>query len=388
MRDPALRNRATWISAVRPWVAVIFALGLIAMGTVLVGAPSARPSAASTVAQPSVSLSSSSASAIVNYTVAFSTSATGAIPAGGTITLIAPPGTLWPNHHNNCQYGLTDTTTASGDATCLSATLADSGLPIYSYLACPGAAVQLTVPNAIKAGDNLSLAISGVTNPGPGVYTLAVSTSTDTTPETSASYTITSPTSVTQPSVTLSSSVAGATAVNYTVGFTTSATGAIPAGGDITVIGPPGTVWPNSCSYVLSDATTPSAGFTGPPNDCAGVSLGDPGLPIYKNCCSGSSWGAAVSITVPNAIKADDVLSLSIFGAVNPSTGAKTLAVSHVDRCHPGDLGVIYHHVSDVSDTTVGDVEFERGGCQRCQLHGGVHHQRAPGPSRQEGPSP
>jgi hypothetical protein len=316
-------------TAVLPWITILLALGLIAAGTVFVGVPSARPSAASTLTQPSVSLSATEAAASdVVYTVEFSTSANGAIPAGGTITMVAPPGTLWPSNHNACDYVLTDLTTASGDASCPSVKFADSGLPVYDFLSYSGAAVSLTVPNAISARDQLSLAISGVVNPGAGTQTLTVLTSSDTTPVISAPYTVTVSSSVTQPSVTLSSSAAGATAVDYTVGFTTSANGAIPAGGTITVVGPPGMVWPNSCSYALSDLTTPGGGFTGPPYDCAAVSLGQPGLPIYKNCCSGSSWGSAVSITVPNAIKAGDVLSLSIMGAVNPGAGTQTLTVA------------------------------------------------------------
>ncbi len=289
---------------------------------------SAALAASSSVTAATVSLSSSAAAAHATYTIGFSTSATGAIAAGGTITLVAPPGTVLPG--NNCNdYSLTDLTTSSGSfvpcAGGVSETYGLPGLPIYGFQSHSGAAVTITVPNAINAGDALSLVVGGVVNPAAGPDTLSVSTSADVAPATSGTYAITSAASVTQPSVLLGSGAAGAGS-SYTIGFSTSATGAVTAGGTITVQAPTGTLWPgNNCNdYSLTDLTTPSGSFA-PCTGGVSETFGRPGLPIFSYA---SYSGAAVTITVPNAIGAGDSLSLVVSGVVNPAAGPHTLSVS------------------------------------------------------------
>ena len=276
------------------------------------------------VSTPTVQLSSTVAGASgVTYTVGFTTSATGAIPAGGSITLVAPTGTIWPD--GNSDYALTDSTTSSGSFTSASGeSFADPGLNLYNWIdGNRGAAVSITVPNAIDAGDQVRLAITGVVNPDVGSHTLSVSSSVDASWVTSSSYAITDEGSVSTPTVQLSSTVAGASGVTYTVGFTTSATGAIPAGGSITLVAPTGTIWPDGNSdYALTDSTTSSGSFT----SASGESFADPGLNLY-NWIDGNR-GAAVSITVPNAIDAGDQVRLAITGVVNPDVGSHTLSVS------------------------------------------------------------
>ncbi|HXW33044.1 MAG TPA: hypothetical protein VEJ87_00575, partial [Acidimicrobiales bacterium] len=282
---------------------------------------------AGSVTRPTVSLSTSAADASnVTYTVGFSTSATGAIPAGGSITIGGPAGTVWP--HSNSAYVLTDSTTASGSFTSASGeSFADPGLDLYNWEdGSRGAAVTITVPNAIKAGDALSLQVTGVVNPSTGgSETLSIVTSDDTVAATSSTYSIASSIgAVSQPSVLLSSSTAEASGVTYTIGFTTSGTGAIAAGGSITLVGPSGTVWPHADSaYVLTDSTTPSGSFT----SASGMSFADPGLDLYNWADGGR--GAAVTITVPNAINASDALSLAVSGVVNPgASGTDSVLVA------------------------------------------------------------
>ncbi len=266
---------------------------------------------AATVTSPSVSLTSNTAGVSgVTYTVGFSTSSTGAIPAGGSITLVAPAGTVWP--HSDSAYALTDSTTSSGSFTSTTGmNFADPGLNLYNWLdGDRGAAVTFTVPNAINAGDSLSLAISGVVNPDSGTKTLSVATSTDADAATSASYVITPPSSVTSPWVSLTSNTAGVSGVTYTVGFSTSSTGAVPAGGSITLVAPAGTVWPGSGSdYSLTDSTTAGGSFA----SASGAQVSDN--------------DAAVTITVPNAIKGSDVLSLAVSGVTNAGAGSQVLTV-------------------------------------------------------------
>ncbi len=261
-----------------------------------VASPSYSITSTSSVTSPSVSLSSTAAGATdVDYTVGFTTSATtGAIPAGGTISLVAPQGTSWPGGGNfGVNYVITDSTTSSGSGNGGSFIMADNG-----------AAVTMSVPNAIKAGDSLSIAVSGVVNPAAGSGSITISTSSDLTPVASPSYSITSTSSVTSPSVSLSSTAAGATDVDYTVGFTTSATtGAIPAGGTISLVAPQGTSWPGGNDYAITDSTTSSGSGNG-----GSITIADN--------------GAAVTMSVPSAIKAGDSLSIAVSGVLNPGAGS------------------------------------------------------------------
>ncbi len=64
-------------------------------------------------------------------------------------------------------------------------------------------------------------------------------------------------TSVASPSVTLSTTAAGATNVTYTVSFATSSSGALAAGsGTISLAAAPGTVFSSGGSYTIEDVTT------------------------------------------------------------------------------------------------------------------------------------
>src|SRR5205807_903446 len=95
------------------------------------------------------------------------------------------------------------------------------------------------------AGSTVTVVASGVTNPAPGSYSLAINTNKDTQPANTATYSIaaTSPSAVT---AAVSPNTAGVKAT-YTVGFTTSSTGALTAstvttaGDTITITGPAGT---------------------------------------------------------------------------------------------------------------------------------------------------
>jgi len=309
------------------------------------------------VASPSLSRSSSAAGASsVTYTVGFTTSATGAIPAGGTITLAAPAGTLWPTHDNQA-YVLTDSTTPSGSFTAAQgASYAEPDLPIFGFEGYSGAVVTIAVPNAINAGDHLSLVITGVSNPGVGSGRLTVSTSADAVPV-SMLDTITTDRSVSTPTLSVSVAAAAATDATYTVGFTTSATGAIPAGGTITLAASPGTLWPthNNQAYTLTDSTTPSGSFTA----AQGTSYGEPGLPIFG--FEGYS-GAQVTINVPNAINAGDHLSLAITGVSNPGAGSGRLSVSTSSDPTPASTTDAIASAGSVSTPSVSPSSTTAGG--------------------------
>ena len=86
---------------------------------------------------------------------------------------------------------------------------------------------------------------------------MTVSTSSDTTAVHTNTYAITAAQAVATPSVTLSTTAAGATNVTYSTSFTTSATGRLaPYYSTITLAAPVGTIFGSNSSYTISDVTT------------------------------------------------------------------------------------------------------------------------------------
>ncbi len=86
---------------------------------------------------------------------------------------------------------------------------------------------------------------------------LTISTSSDPTEAQTTTYAITTAKSVSSPTVTLSTTAAGATNVNYNVRFTTSSTGSLaPYYSTITLAAPAGTNFGTSTSYTIEDVTT------------------------------------------------------------------------------------------------------------------------------------
>ncbi len=199
-------------------------------------------------ASPSVTLSTTAAGATnVTYTTSFTTSSTGALaPYYSTITLAAPAGTVFSS---NSSYTIEDVTTAT-----------QCGLNNW-VTSNSDATVTLTVGGGctVEAGDTLQVTASGVSNPTMTSTgdVVAVSTSSDTAPGKTNTYAITAAKAVSSPSVTLSTTAAGATDVTYTTSFTTSSTGALaPYYSTITLAAPAGTVFSSNSSYTIEDITT------------------------------------------------------------------------------------------------------------------------------------
>jgi hypothetical protein len=107
-----------------------------------------------------VSVSPSTANATAAYTISNLYASSAGIAAGGSLSLTAPAGTVFPNVPGD--YVITDVTTSSGTGT-----VASGGLSYTS----PNA-VSIAVPNKIVAGDQLTLTISDVVNPNTGTYNL------------------------------------------------------------------------------------------------------------------------------------------------------------------------------------------------------------------------
>jgi hypothetical protein len=235
------------------------------------------------------------------YTLSFVTSATGALTGGVDSITVTDP----------------------ANATAFPTTSSDyvvNGVAVTSTLSCtvvPCHSQRLTLPSSVNvaAGGSVTLTISDVTNPStPGTYFLQVSTSKDVAPANTQPYPIgsqvtgtcsTGVASQTGPCVTVNPAVGSQTAT-YTVAFTTSTTGSLPAGGTITLAAPSGTVWPSSASSYLLQVGSTSA-------PAAGVSGGGT---------------ASVTITTGQSIPASTQVTLTAIGVTNPPPGTYNMQVS------------------------------------------------------------
>lgn len=278
--------------------------------------PYAITPAMSSVTAVSAVVSPNTSGAPGTYTLGFTTSANGTLTAGGgTISVIAPTGTVFPAAPSSYQV--------DGAA--------------VSSVQVSGASVAVTVPVTIPASSGVTLAVLGVTNPVPGsADTLSVSTSADRVPATSSSYTIAYPSSpqfaVTNANAVVSPTTGGSPTAVYTVGFTNCAnascglsgptvsvggiSGPTP-GSTITLTAPPGTNWStNPGDYTVN--TVAASAVT-----VATVGTGQSQAQITLGMGQSISGAAVVSVVAKNSGAA------AAGTAVNPATpGYDTLSVA------------------------------------------------------------
>ena len=224
-------------------------------------------------------------STTAQYTVQFAV-ATLLAANSDTITLSAPPGTVFPLTLGNYLV------TAGGVQTLENVTPTQTA---------PNNVTLNVPPGSTGAGTPLLVHVFGVTNPPTAstTNTLSVSTTADITPVPSANYTISALTSVTGVSVTPSQALAAATS-NYTVGFT-AVTALVVDADTITIVGPTGTVFPAGAGAYSVNGTASNVAPT--------VSAG------------------SVTFTTHVAVPAGAV-SVVITGVTNPAAGSKTLTVA------------------------------------------------------------
>src|SRR5205823_729500 len=134
---------------------------------------------ASSVQSLSAVTLSSSAGGIqhVRYSFSFVTSPTGGLGSGGTITVAAPAGTVLPSVAQLHDDSTNTTISRSGTLTNGNATLT----------------INLCCTDTINAGDMVTVTLSDVKNAAAGGHTIDVSTSADTSPATTPSYTLVAP---------------------------------------------------------------------------------------------------------------------------------------------------------------------------------------------------
>lgn len=172
-----------------------------------------------------------------DYVISFGTSISGALAAGsGTISIVAPAGTVF----SGC-FRIQDRTAGTSGQGCTGA---------------PGPAISIVTPIDIGADHPVDIVLWDSTNmTAVGAHPLTIQTSSDTVVATVA-FALIAPAPVTDLTVGLSDLHTGATAVTYTVAFTTSGFGHLPAYlGTITLAGPPGTAF-GSGTYLLEDLTS------------------------------------------------------------------------------------------------------------------------------------
>ena len=232
---------------------------------------------------------SSAAGARTVYRITFTTSPSGALSsaAGSQVTILVPPGT-----------GLESVSGSVADDT--------SGQQV-GYCSGSGRTATCQISGAVAVGEEVTVELNGVTNPGAaGAQTLKLSTTSDTATATSASYAITAPHEPGQPAVVNSSpsSAPGALTV-YAITFTTSPTGALAgrAGSQITVALPQGTGLGSASGTVNDNTSGQQVGYC-------------------------SVLGTTATCPVNGTVAAGDSVSVDLDGVMNPVVPApQTLRV-------------------------------------------------------------
>ena len=250
-----------------------------------------------------VSASSYTATKNAVYTINFL--ATDGIDAAGTISL------TFTNAATTAVTGtLTDTTTGVSQTVNVAATAA-------------GTAQTINVTNAISSGHNVSLVIGGVTNGAATTSAkVTVSTSQDTSPVTSASYTLTAAAASPTPTATASSTATNATGVTWTLGSfgvydnTTQTATSLAAGAvlDVTIPSTTLTLSPLT-NYVITDTPTSGTATTQNPSKVVSVSSSE------------------VKLTTSAALTVGDTITITASNVTNPSAAASytpTLAITPV----------------------------------------------------------
>ena len=299
--------------------------------------PTAPPAFAPAAAPPIASEAST-------YTIgAFKAAA--AIAAGGSLAVESFAGSGAANNvafpGSASAYKVTNLTTGAASA---------PAAVSIGQVAAPdtGESVTLKLASAIAAGDEISVVVSGVHNPSTTQKdTLTAAAPSSATPESSE---VLIGTSVANPTISLSEASAGASAVEYTVGF--KASSALAAGAVVALTAPAGTSFAGATVTVV-DITH------------AGGSANVASSSVKASAVAPSASDNQLSISLPKAIGAGDSVLVEVQGAANPPAGT-----------YGGSAGnFTVSTSSDVIPVLVPSYVVERGpgpgpGQHRAQFHG------------------
>ena len=244
------------------------------------------------------------ASAAATYVVTFKATSSTEVTSGGNITFTETAG---PTNFSTQTGVLVSDSTAGWHFVATGVVGTTTGtLTIPMASVPPG--------DGISSGDLVTVTAAGITNPANATYSdFDVTTSSDTVAAAAPAYTIgvsgsagilvtTNPSTASVPST-------------YTISNFFAGSGGITAGSSITLTAPAGTVLPNTASfYSITDSTTATGSGT-----ASGIVGGS-----YSNTPTSSS----VAFTVPNAINANDQLTLTIQDVINPAVGSYTITLT------------------------------------------------------------
>ncbi|MCW2495240.1 hypothetical protein, partial [Jatrophihabitans sp.] len=245
------------------------------------------------IGKPSVVVSpSTAAGALAHYKITFKLSASGAMQPGDTsfVAINFPAGV---------ELGALGATTVT-----------DAGVLVGS---CPDAVEESPAQSllcsftaAVAGGDQLVIDLNGVLNPPSGSQTLTMSTYADVKSVTSGSFSIVAAHKVSSPTVAISPTLAAAARASYTVGFTTSTTGALAANAD-------------SAITLAFPASTNLTALTGSAITAGGSTIG--------TCASITGTTATCRLT--GTVAASTPVGVELDGVVSPpSAGTASISVS------------------------------------------------------------
>ena len=257
---------------------------------------------------PSTGLAGSSSNYLISFTAGSATTATGDIcfsEANDATGLTGIAGVL-----------VTDTTGGWQLVPAIGTVLHNVVGPSVCGTGTYGLVIPIT-GETIKAGDAVTVLLAGVTNPAAQTVSDFVgATSGDQLGDTAAPYAITI-SAAGGISVTVSPGSTGSLST-YTISNIVVSSGGVAAGTPITITANPptgvvllDTTFPNnSADYVITDTTTKAG---------SGVATG----------AVTNAPGPSVIITVPNALTAGDIISITINDAINPTTaGSYTISLT------------------------------------------------------------
>jgi hypothetical protein len=274
--------------------ALLLAAIVVAPAAAAATPPTSAPSpaaAATSVSSVTFAGNPATAGAVATWTVGFVASPSGALKRGSSVTVVLDAGFKVP---------AAPAVSLSGSFANCSASASASGSTVRIKLG----GGQCGLAN----GATGRVALAGITNPAAGTYpagAFSVATSSDTTPAAPATAVVITAVAGTVGAVTFTgSSQASGTVSTWTVGFTTSTTGALAAGAKVSVV--------FNTSFLVP--STPTIGLT----------------TGFSNCSASASTSGTnhttVSIALTNgagtcALPASTAARLTIAGITNPSAG-------------------------------------------------------------------
>ncbi len=263
--------------------------------------PGYTVTAAKAVKSPTLSISppSSAAGATTDYTLGFTTSSTGALSstAGSLINVSLPAATGVSDISGAVYVG----TSQVGD--CYN----------NSTTSPPTTAAQCDIfgGDSVAASTAVTVILTGVVNPPAGGYTLQVSTTSDTTALTFPGYTVTAAKSVSPSSLTLSKYKKHASGVTYTLGFTTSSTGAL-----------------SSTAGSLINVSLPAATGVSDISGAVYVGTSQVGDCYNNSTTSPPTTAAQCDIFGGDSVAASTAVTVILTGVVNPGIGTYQLSIN------------------------------------------------------------